>query len=348
MKIPSNDLQRSRRLVTLAAGVALLSPGRALADSPDDPAVRAAAESLFAQADQALERHDYAVACPKLEAVSRLLPGKIGASMRLAECYEAAGRVASASLAYETAERLATAAKDPRASAAHAKVQALAPRVPLLLIAVPEVMRSWPGLTVQRDAVDGGTREWGALVPVDPGRHTLRVSATGKQPWTTYVDAVAGAGVHKVEVPVLLDDPASRPPEAPVQPKVVERPIQPPAPAAPVDTGSSGSFRRPAGIAFLGGGAAGLLVGAVTAGLTASKRSSLLEQCPKGDCFMPSLQPDVDKMHTLAAASTAGFAVGGVLAATGVILVVTAPNAKPQAALSPLLGPGFAGVHGRF
>src|SRR5262245_51431232 len=98
MKIPTNEIRRSRLLPVLAIGLGLLHPNRALAAPPDDPTIRAAAESLFVQGDQAMERHDYTVACPKFEAVNRLLPGKIGASMRLAECYEAAGRLARARL----------------------------------------------------------------------------------------------------------------------------------------------------------------------------------------------------------------------------------------------------------
>ena len=90
----------------------------------------------------------------------------------------------------------------------------------------------------------------------------------------------------------------------------------------------------------------------MTAGLTASKRSSLLQKFPTGHCLSsqePALQGDVNTMNTLAGVSTGTFVAGGVLAAAGILLVVTAPGAKPQpVGLVPVVGPGFAGLAGKF
>jgi hypothetical protein len=48
--------------------------------------------------------------------------------------------------------------------------------------------------------------------------------------------------------------------------------------------------------------------------------------------------------------STVGFAAGGAALTTGVILMFMAPKAKRanDTAVTPLVGPGFLGVNGRF
>ena len=46
--------------------------------------------------------------------------------------------------------------------------------------------------------------------------------------------------------------------------------------------------------------------------------------------------------------STGGFVAGGALAAAGIVLVATAPRAPQQAGWAPVIGPGYAGVQGRF
>jgi hypothetical protein len=48
--------------------------------------------------------------------------------------------------------------------------------------------------------------------------------------------------------------------------------------------------------------------------------------------------------------STIGFIAGAVLAAGGVVLILTAPKATPErrAWVSPMIGPGWAGAQGAF
>ena len=58
----------------------------------------------------------------------------------------------------------------------------------------------------------------------------------------------------------------------------------------------------------------------------------------------------IDGYHLMTNLSTAGFVAGGVLAATGIVLVVTAPRGGPatEAWVAPAIGPGFVGAQGRF
>jgi hypothetical protein len=87
----------------------------------------AAAERLYEVATAAMDKGDYATACPKLEEVVRLVPDGIGAKLTLAECYEGAGRLASAWAVYGTARAVAAKAGQPdREKKAAAKERALA------------------------------------------------------------------------------------------------------------------------------------------------------------------------------------------------------------------------------
>jgi hypothetical protein len=61
------------------------------------------------------------------------------------------------------------------------------------------------------------------------------------------------------------------------------------------------------------------------------------------------LQPKIDAYQTMGTLSTIGFLAGGALAATGVILIVTAPRANAtQATFTPVVGPGYLGAAGSF
>ncbi|MFO0761078.1 MAG: hypothetical protein U0359_31660 [Byssovorax sp.] len=199
-------LRSSHRTPVLATGcitAALLLTSLAHA-APSEAERRAVAEPIFAQAQQAMAERDFATACPKLAEVTRLLPGKIGALLTLAECYEGWGKVASAKAAYEAAERAASAAGDARVVEARDKARLLATRVPRLTVIVPPAMKSWPGLSVRRDDLEMGAPQWGEALPIDPGRHVLRATAPGKKAWSTTVEVVEG-GVGSIEVPMLGD-----------------------------------------------------------------------------------------------------------------------------------------------
>ncbi len=97
----------------------------------------------------------------------------------------------------------------------------------------------------------------------------------------------------------------------------------------------------------LGLGGAGLAVGAITGGLALSKHSSLVSQCSGGHCYdtqKAALSGDVDSYHTLGTVSTAGFIAGGVLAAGGLVLVLT----SPKGSVAPVVGPSYFGARGTF
>jgi hypothetical protein len=84
-----------------------------------------------------------------------------------------------------------------------------------------------------------------------------------------------------------------------------------------------------------------------------SKHGSLADggQCA-GDQCLPGARSDVDSLDTLRTASTIGFIAGGVLAATGVVLLLTGkPHAEAQRAhpsLALRVSPTQVGFVGAF
>jgi len=315
-------------VLALAAVSILASPVRAQTSAE----TRAAADALYEESGVLMKASHFNEACPKLETSQRLDPG-VGTLLRLGYCYEHIGRSASAWSAYNDAEASARRASDNRADDAAARAKAIEPKLSRLLIALASPA---PGQTVLRDGTPVDPGLWGTPVPVDPGEHVIESSAPGKRPWKASARIEAMAGTTTIAIPELLAG------------------IEPPkeAPVAPPRDGASGSVQRPLGFALVGVGAAGLVIGAITLGLDASKHATFLQQCPTGVCpasLEPQLQGVVNSYHTLGIVSSTSLVAGGTLAATGLILALTAPTTKPQAAgISPLVGLGYAGLAGRF
>jgi hypothetical protein len=94
-------------------------------------------------------------------------------------------------------------------------------------------------------------------------------------------------------------------------------------------------------------GGAGLIVGAITGGIALSKHGALAQTCPNGHCT--GQQSAIDSYNLMGGLSTGGFVAGGILAATGVVLVIVAPKDAPKEAwIVPAIGPGYAGLRGTF
>src|SRR5262245_61286220 len=102
----------SRRVLALGVIASSLISSAAGAQPADGRRVEA--EALFEHASQLLDKHQYEEACPLFIKVVGLQPGKIGAVLALAECWEGAGKLASALARYQDVANLARAAGDRR------------------------------------------------------------------------------------------------------------------------------------------------------------------------------------------------------------------------------------------
>ena len=113
-----------------------------------------------------------------------------------------------------------------------------------------------------------------------------------------------------------------------------------------------GGTQRTIGWIGIGTGAAALAVGSVAGMMSLGKKRDLDDGgCQGNDCFTDQ-KSDVDAHNRDILIANVGFAAGGVLAATGLTLLLTAPKRdqteKDARHISPWIGIGQAGIRGRF
>jgi hypothetical protein len=318
----------------------------------DDPARRAAAQALFDSASALMDKHDHAAACPKLEEVARLWPGKIGTIMTLAECYEGAGRVASAWTTYRAAADQATVLGDARAREAQRKADALATKLPRLTIRVAADTLGIPGLEVKRDGVPVGAATWGVTIPIDAGEHVIEAQAPEHAPLRVVVK-VLGGEAKEIAVALQRAQPAAVLPV--VAPPVTVAPVAPRPPAAAPSSARSPRFT--VGLVVGGVGAAGLGAGGIL-GIVALLKSSSANGSSACKGPTSNLQDvnDCNALRDAARGAQTGAIVaavtGGVLTGAGAVLVATAPRAAARQAggvpLTLFLEPTGASLAGRF
>lgn len=311
---------RIRRLsATLLAASLLTAQGRASAQSSDN---KAAAEALFVEGRRLMEEGKYRDACAKLESSQKLDPGA-GTLMNLAACYEKTGQTASAWVTYKDAATASAVRHPDWAERARERVAALEPTLSRLTITVAA---SVPGLVVERDghALDAGAL--GTPLPIDPGDHAIDAKAPGRVAFHTTVTIAASEASQKILIPSLQED---------------KRQSSAPGPArAPVS-----STQKTVGFVVGGVGLAGMIAGGVFGAMAAGKKSdaqnpafctSDLARCNSAGKAL------VDDAKSAATLSTVALIAGGALAATGVVLIVSAPSARePERATARSLRVGL-------
>jgi hypothetical protein len=333
-----------------------LAPAVARAQVSD--ADKATARDLTIEGFGALDKRDFATAADRFKRADSLYHAPTIA-LGLARAYVGLGKLLAAQEAYN---RVAHETVPPNAPAAFAnavadaqrELAALTPRVPAVIINVKGPTE--PRVTL--DGVDVPNAALGVKRPVDPGQHVIKVTAAGFAPseatFTAAEGKVEGVTVEPkpgAALPPTTPPPTTAPPGPKAPPATPPPPITPPPPATPDRAASTGSPQKTIGFIGLGLGAAGLVAGGVTGGLALSKHASLLKTCLDGHCPKGSEmtnQAAVDSYKTMGTISTIGFIAGGALAATGIVLVVTAPKAKPTATLTPVIGLGYLGAEGSF
>jgi len=183
----------------------------------------AVAEALYRQARDLMAAGKYDAACPKFAESQRLDPAT-GTLLNLAACHEKQGRLATAWLEYSDAQMAARRdAREDRVEYARTRAHELEPKLSRLTLSLANGADD-TALNIELDGASLGRAVLGAPTPVDPGLHTVRVSAPGKKPWSASVQIGASADQQSVIIPAL----EAAPPEA-VAPAKVE----------PASTGSS-------------------------------------------------------------------------------------------------------------
>jgi hypothetical protein len=308
----------------------------------------AGAQALFNDGKKLMTSGKYADACPKLEESQRLAPA-IGTKFNLADCYEHTGRLASAWAAFLSVAAAAKNASQPqREKAARDRAAALEPKLSRMAVGVPDASKA-VGMEVRRDGDVIGEAEWGEAMPVDPGEHTVTVTAPGKRAWKAIVEVQGTASVAKVIVPPLDDEPVA--PVATPTPSVTPSTTPTATPTSPPTPTS----KTPGWVLVTAGGAS-LVGGGVFWALRSSEASKLTGECgPTGQSCPPSAANDISSGKTYDGLSVGLFVVGGACVVAGATWLLTAGHGESAASANaavvvPTIGPGLAGatVAGRF
>lgn len=300
-------MKRLLLILTTASAVGLSSLAFA------DEAV--VAEGLFREGRELLDAGKLDEACFKLRESDRVQPAP-GTRFFLADCEERRGRIATAWATYgEVGGRLPPT--DPRLETVKERIAALEPRVPRIVLKLRE--GSPASTTVDHGDVTLGRASFPATVPMDPGAQTLVVKAPGFAPREVTIDVAEG---DRKEVVLSVGEalPQDKLEQA-AQGATKQVPEQP-------DRSETGlGTQRIAGI--VGG-----VVGVVTLGIGGGfgiasivKNGDAKEICPEpnpcGD------QAGVDAWNaatTYGDVATGMIVAGGVVAAAGLIVILTAPS----------------------
>jgi hypothetical protein len=306
----------SRRALVLTFSL-VAWPARA--DTDSNAAARA--QRLFDDGRALMEQGRYAEACAKFSASDRESPSG-GSLLNLADCYEKAGKTASAWARFkEVAARADAANRSDIAEHARQRALALAPQLATLTVEVPDTSRS-DGLAVKRDDEPVAQAVWNTALPIDPGTYAVEASAPHRTSWRTLVVIPASASAMRVVVPRLVPDVVEGPP--PAQPAAADLP----------------AARKIALVT----GAGGLVAIGVASffGLRAkSKNDEAREHCPASPACVDAEGPALtDSARSAATASTVLFVGGGVLVASALVLWFTAPSSRPGAAAARAMRAG--------
>jgi hypothetical protein len=303
----------------------LLGPTIARADEADIEARKSQAQALSDEAFDEMEKKNYSSACPKLERAVEVFPEGSGAKKTLASCYEGSGRLATAYTQYELAAAHAIQMGRPDVAAeASKKAAELKPKLATLTIHVPDALRKLPGVAITRNGLPFGEASWETAVPVDVGEHVFAWKAPGYAALSEKVVVTADGTHAEVTIP------------APVQ-KNVSPPLEAPAALSPRP------WQKPLGITMLVTGGFGLGASGLLAGLAVGKKN---ESNDGGGCNAQNKCTDAGlelrrQAVGLGNGATAALIVGGVLAGSGLVLLLAAPSAKATPSNAAMVQWGF-------
>jgi hypothetical protein len=312
---------------------------------------KATARALAQQGQDALERRDFAVAADRFKRAGELVHVPT-LELGLARAQVGLGKLVAAHEVYNRVVRETLPAGAPPAftravADATRELASLEPRIPTVTI----VVEGAPSAKVTLDGAPVPSAVLGVGRMVDPGAHTVRAEADGFKP----ADAAFTVAEHGNQQVTLRLERGPGGVAVAVPPPATPAGAAPPpagassAPPSPEPPASGASTRRLIGFVGIGVGGAGLVLGAVAGGLAVSKHASLQSVCTGGVCPLGQAS-NLDGYHLDSNLATAGLVAGGVLAAAGVVLVLTAPRsaATASAGVAPVIGAGSIGARGWF
>ena len=309
----------SATLSSLLLGVCAFTQSPTLKAQASD---KASAEALFDQGVSLVAAGNYGDGCIKFEASQALEP-TLGTELHLADCYERAGKTASAWALFKESEGLAHRQNQAdRAELSRVRAAALAPK--LAYLEIDMAGEPPPGFVVKRNGREVPLGSLGVPIPVDPGPQELTASARARRSWSAHIDVNNVPGTVSVSIPrlsVIATRPGALPRRDPYQ-------------------DDSGSGQRAVGIATTTVGFAGLLAG-LGLGLYAkheNDRSQLDSYCPT-DSHNGCTSAGVDlrlRAEHFASASTVTLVASGAVLTGGLLLWSTSPSKTEHQAATRL------------
>lgn len=311
---------RHHRSALSTLGIAAVALHTALAHAEPSATERATAEALFQQAAALMNEQQFEKACQKFEASQQLDPA-LGTMLRLADCYDRAGKTASAWAMFQDVRSLAERRSETeRQQIAIERIADLEKRLSKLALDI-DPKNAGLELTVRLNGAQIPKASWDTPLPVDPGKQPIEVSAPGYAPFSSSVEVQRGPSSQKFNVPALAPLPTAS--------EKLEHEPQP----RPAEPSRSGTTQRT--LAYVAGGVGLLGLGAGTYfGLHArSLNESSLDHCRPTDATACTSEGDSERYRARSAASisTVTFIAGGALLTTGLVLLLTAPHAESSA-----------------
>ncbi len=298
----------SAGVLSALCAVSLCPAARAESSAGD----KASAEALFNDGVTLVAAGNYTDGCARFEA-SQALEATLGTKLHLADCYERAGKTASAWALFRESESLAQRQNEAeRAQVAHVRGTALEKKLSYLELDMAG--EAPPGFAVTRNGEPVPVASLGAAVPVDPGPQRITASASARVSWTRNIVIPSDPGKVVVSIPRLSE-------------------LTPRAPAPRAVSGSGA--QRGVGIGVTTVGVVGVLAG-LGLGWYAkheNDQSQLDRYCPT-DGHNGCTQAGVDlrqRAEHFASASTVTLVASGAVLAGGILLWTTAPSQHEHA-----------------
>lgn len=265
---------------------------------------------------------DYEAACPKLAESYKLEPGT-GVLLRLALCYERAGRTASAWTRYLEAAQLEAEAKN------QAMVDLATRRAALLEMTLATVTvrtADVAGLDVTLDGLPLQPDARNRPFPVDPGTHKVVAMAPGMRRFVASFISPPTAHATVIEVALVREE-DELPPAAVAEPRRAEATSARAASSERVSVKHPWSSQQTTAVVLGGVGAVGLVSGSVFGVWALSSMNTARGQCRTlSSCPARALALQ-DDARTASTVSTIAFVAGGAAAVGGLLLWFTAPRA---------------------
>jgi hypothetical protein len=328
--------------MTRLAGVALLivalmcAAGRSAAQATPDADLGEKAVVLGREGLKLFEQGAFEEARARFSAADALSRSPVF-RLYIARCLRHTGRLLAARDAYAAIRSEDAGPNDPspwkqaKADAA-GELAALTAIVPAIRISVKSA-KDRTAVTLDEKPVELDTR-----IEVDPGDHVV-VATAGEHARTERFTIAEGAAELAITIDMKAPEPSA----------TIAPPATPPAKEAPRAADAATAASVYAGATLIGVGAASLIAGAVTGALTLMRSEEIEEICGDGGTCPRSrrgeVEPLVDEATALGHASTGTLVAGGVLAATGLVLVLVRPGEEPSTARSGVrLDPTFGGM----